>query len=112
MRVPLAAFLALAACAAPAPPPAPVPLLTELPDRPHEVLGRVEARGMPGANVRFVYEDLRRKAGAMDADAVVELERRKLYDPAEPGYFPSYGFDVRSGGAYYILEGLAIRYSE
>jgi hypothetical protein len=129
-----AAFVALAACAAHAPAPEPVPLLTELPDRPHEVLGRVEARGAPGANVRHVYEDLRQKAGALGADAVVELVQRKRYDAAparsdpqrpelgqaypgplealEPGYFPSYGFDVRTSGTYYVVAGLAIRYNE
>lgn len=108
-------------------------MLDERPARAHQVVGRVEARGAPGTNVRFVYDELRRKAEALGADAVVRVEQRKHTDAAplpsgpqewpqlgeaypgpldklEPGALPSYGFDVQTRGPYYVVEGLAIRY--
>jgi hypothetical protein len=127
-----ALLLGLAACAVPTPNPGrPVALLQAEPERPHEVIGKVEARGTPGDNLRRVHEQLRDKARALGADAVVEVEVRQHFDatPApydapqlplpgnaypgplhsfEPGAFPPAGFDVRARGSYYVIEGLAI----
>lgn len=127
---------ALAGCAAQAPvTDAPVAVLDGKPQRPYEVIERIEARGVPGAHVRLVREALADKARALGAEAVVAVEERKHFDglpaPHDPrerpligeaypgplgaferGAFPPAGSDVRSRGPYYVLEGLAIRYTD
>ncbi|HEX6267244.1 MAG TPA: hypothetical protein VFZ81_10145 [Burkholderiales bacterium] len=131
-----AATAFLTSCAAPAPPPRSlVPLLEERPAQPHEVLAHLEARGDPGAPVQYAYDELRWKANAMGADAIVKIEQRSLsdeapvpYDPPdrplmgnaypgplhdlEPGAFPPEGRDLRARGRYYVVEGVAIRYRD
>lgn len=129
----LACVLVLAGCASVEPPAPSAEILSEAPPRPYEALGRVQARGAPGTHRRLVYEELRRKADALGADAVVKLEehtREALapapYDPPqrpllgnaypgplqsfEPGAFPPEGADTRIRGPYLVVEGLAIRY--
>jgi hypothetical protein len=131
----LAAAAALGACAAPESRVERdrIPLLTERPERPHEVIASVEARGFPGTHLAYVYDDLRRKALALGADAVVRVEERTHTDavpppsdsqdrPAignaypgvlgifEPGALPPAGFDVQTSGPYYVVDGLAIRF--
>lgn len=132
---PLSVVLAtmFSACAAPAPERALVPLLQTRPVQPHEELAYLEARGDPGAPVRYAYDALRWKAGAIGADAVVKTGQRSLadqtpaaYDPPdrpllgntypgplesfEPGAFPPAGEGLKARGRYYVVEGIAIRY--
>lgn len=111
-----------------------IQLLGGRPDRPYDEIGRIEARGSPGEQRSFVYQELRNKARALGADAVIEFEERTRMDrlPAtdageaprlgnaypgvlrktEPGAFPPAGFDVQAGGRYYEAEGIAIRYRD
>ena len=126
--------IALAACASVEPPAPPqAALLAEAPQRAYQEIGRVVVRGEPGTHRRLVYQELRRKADALGADAVIELDARTLralapapFDPPqrpllgnaypgplqafEPGAFPPEGDDMRVRGAYLVVEGLAIRY--
>lgn len=131
----VAFVVALTSCAAPGPAPEPTQLLYERPDRPHEVIARVQVRGRPGTHVAYVYDDLRHEAGALGADAVVRTAQRRHTDATplpdkpekrpelgraypgpldafEPGHFPVHGFDLQTSGPYYVVEGLAIRYLE
>jgi hypothetical protein len=127
--------VALAACtAAPERAPPRVTLLDQKPQRGHVVVGTVRAQGYPGQPLGSVYEVLRESAQELGADAVVALEERVRvdatpapYDPPqrplignaypgplqdfEPGAFPPEGSRVRSRGEYYVVEGLAIRFT-
>lgn len=108
-------------------------LLAEAPARPYEEIARIEARGAPGTNPHDAYAELREKAGALGADAVIRVAQRRRHDatPApyepqdrprlgnaypgplgalEPGAFPAEGADLRIRGSYYVVEGIAIRY--
>lgn len=108
-------------------------LLAEPPQRPYEKIARIEARGAPGAQPRHAYDELRDRAGALGADAVIKAGEHRLrdatpapYDPpdrpllgnAHPGplgvfdagAFPPAGADMRVRGPYYVVEGVAIRY--
>jgi hypothetical protein len=131
----LAGAALAAACAAPSPSPSGsrVALLDERPRRPHDVVARLEVRGDPGVPVEHAYGELRWKADALGADAVVKTaERSRLaraparYEPPdrpllgnaypgplrdlEPGAFPPEGRKLKVRGKYYVVEGLAIRY--
>jgi hypothetical protein len=115
----------------PAPPRA--ELLAEAPRRAYEEVAWVQARGAPGTHRDLVYDELRRKADALGADAVLKPVERTLhdhtpapYDPTqrpllgnaypgpmqvfEPGAFAPGGADLRVRGPYYLVEGMAIRY--
>ena len=129
-----ACVLALGACAAPqGAVERQVVLLAEAPQRPYEEIARIEARGAPGTQQPDAYAELREKAGALGADAVIKLAERRRHDatPAphdppdrprlgnaypgplgafEPGAFPAEGADLRIRGPYYVVEGIAIRY--
>ena len=104
-------------------------LLAEVPQRPYDEIARIEARGAPGTNPRDACAELREKAGALGADAVIKVAQRRRHDatPApyepplgnaypgplgalEPGAFPAAGADLRIRGPYYVVEGIAIRY--
>jgi hypothetical protein len=130
----LAVTLLLAACAAP---PVErgrmVPLVGEPPPRAYEEIARLEVRGDTGAPVQHAYDELRWRAAALDADAVIKTGERTHvdrtpapYDPAErplmgnaypgplgvfePGAFPPAGEGLKARGTYYEVEGIAIRY--
>jgi hypothetical protein len=112
--------------------PREIELLSETPQKPYEELGRVEARGVPGEQRSYVYQELCNKARALGADAVIQINERKRADPlppldagdaalmgnaypgplrkTEPGAFPQYGFGVQTGGVYYEVSGVAVRY--
>lgn len=133
-RFPVVLAVLVAACASPAPASL-VPLLAEAPSQPYELVARLEARGDPGEPIEYAYDELRWKANALGADAVVKTEARALVDrtppttppperpllgnayPAplrslEPGAFPEAGRDLKVSGQYFVVEGLAIRYRD
>ena len=109
-----------------------IELLGGTPGRPYEEIGHIEARGRPGEHRRYLYQELRNKARALGADAVMSVEERTREDrmPArdageaallgnaypgpvrrlEPGAFPPAGSDVQVSGPYYEVHGIAIRY--
>lgn len=110
-----------------------IELLGGAPARPYEAIGEIEARGSPGEHRRYVHQELRNKARALGADAVIEIVERSemervpgregsedllgnaypgVVHRALPGSLPAYGFDVQSGGRYYELRGLAVRYTD
>ena len=109
------------------------PMLQTPSERPYEVVGRLHVRGDPGEPVRHVHDELRWRANALGADAVVKTGESELpehapapYDPPdrpllgnaypgplrslEPGAFPPAGRDLKVRGRYYVVEGIAIRY--
>jgi hypothetical protein len=105
--LPLSVALAtiLSACAAPAPDHALVPLLENRPAQPHEELAHLQARGDPGAPLRYAYDELLiRPTGRFWATPPGPLEN------FEPGAFPPAGEGFKSRGRYYLVEGIAIRY--
>jgi hypothetical protein len=53
-----------------------IELLGGTPGRPYEEIGHIEARGRPGEHRRYVYQELRNKARALGADAVMSVEER------------------------------------
>lgn len=75
--------LALGACAS-QPPPEPVALLRVTPEQSYRELGTVEARGSLGTRREAAYDELREKARALGADAVVLLSEERLYHPPTP----------------------------
>lgn len=108
-------------------------MLAQKPDRPYEEIARLEVRGEVGAAPQQLYDELRERAHALGADAVVPIDQHALsdatpapYDPPqrpllgnaypgvfsafERGAFPPEGFEVRTRGRYYVVEALAIRY--
>ncbi|HEX6268091.1 MAG TPA: hypothetical protein VFZ81_14500 [Burkholderiales bacterium] len=110
-----------------------VELIGGAPGRPYDEIGRIEARGRPGEQRSSVYQELRNKARALGADAVIQVEeraqkRRRLPQsgaseapllgnaypaPArktEPGAFPPAGFDLQTSGPYYEVRGIAVRF--
>jgi hypothetical protein len=110
-----------------------VELIGGAPGRPYDEIGRIEARGKPGEHRSYVYQELRNKARALGADAVIRIEERSGLERLPPagageaplmgnpypgpvqsferGAFPSAGFDVRVGGRYYEVSGVAVRYT-
>lgn len=110
-----------------------IELLRGAPARPYEEIGAIEARGRPGEQLGFVRQELRNKARALGADAVIELDERSAFHGApgreaepdllgnaypgpvhrvDPGSLPAYGFELQTGGRYYELRGVAVRYTD
>ena len=136
MRRLAAALSAFAvACAAPPIADPTIPMLAQAPTRAYEEIAPVAARGDPGTPLPYVYDELRRKAQALGADAVIRttqqnrLERAPApYDPpdapllgnaypgvldsTQPGGFPPAGRGLRTRGRVYVVEGMAIRYRD
>jgi hypothetical protein len=110
-----------------------IELIEGAPGRPYDEIGRIEARGRPGEHRSYVYQELRNKARALGADAVIRIEERSAIERLPPprageaplmsnaypgplqrferGALPSAGFDVRVGGRYYEVSGVAVRLS-
>jgi hypothetical protein len=90
-----------------------IELLGGKPDRPYDAIGRIEARGRPGDRRSYARQELRNKARALGADAVIFVEEHPgVLRKTQPGAFPHYGFDVQTGGVRYELRGLAVRYTD
>lgn len=79
-----------------------VAILLESPPQPHSKIALIEARGTVGGGEAELFEDARRKAQALGADAIVRLEVISVYQPPVRVYDPWYGnpFYSRYGYGY------------
>jgi hypothetical protein len=116
---------------APYPPAAATEILFSAPRRPYSEIAVLESRGELGVSSIDVLEDLRRKAQALGADAVIVTANEGRYQPPVAVYDPwfydpffyrqrylygpysPYGdFRVIEGGYYDVAKGIAIRYQD
>lgn len=86
-----------------------IELLGGRPQRPYEEIGRIEARGLPGEQRGFVRQELRNRARALGADAVVAMQESARH--AEPPSLPA-GAGVQYGGRIYEARGIAVRFTD
>ena len=79
-----------------------VTVLLEIPPQPHSKIALIEAQGMVGGGEAELFEEARRKAQALGADAIVRLEVISVYQPPVRVYDPWYGnpFYSRYGYPY------------
>jgi hypothetical protein len=110
-----------------------IELLRGAPARPYEEIGAIEARGRPGEQLGFVRQELRNKARALGADAVIRLDEHNglhasrgreeqpdlIGNPypgpvyrVDPGSVPAPQLEMQTGGRYYELRGIAVRYAD
>jgi len=68
-----------------------IAILLELPPQPHSKIALIEAQGTVGGGEAELYEEARRKAQALGADAIVRLEVISVYQPPVRVYDPWYG---------------------
>lgn len=68
-----------------------VAVLLELPPQPHSKIALIEAQGTVGGGEAELFEEARRKAQALGADAIVRLEVISVYQPPVRVYDPWYG---------------------
>jgi hypothetical protein len=110
-----------------------IELMRGAPQRPYEEIGAIEARGRPGEQLGFVRQELRNKARALGADAVIRVDEQSAFHGVpgreeqpdllgnaypgpvyrvDPGSVPAHGFEMQTGGRYYELRGVAVRFTE
>ncbi len=68
-----------------------VTVLLDLPPQPHSKIALIEAQGMVGGGEAELFEEARKKAQALGADAIVRLEVTSVYQPPIRVYDPWYG---------------------
>jgi len=68
-----------------------VAVLLDLPPQPHSKIALIEARGMVGGGEAELFEEARKKAQALGADAIVRLEVISIYQPPVRVYDPWFG---------------------
>ena len=68
-----------------------VAVLLEPPVQPHSKIALIEAQGTVGGGEAELFEEARRKAQALGADAIVRLEVISVYQPPVQVYDPWYG---------------------
>ncbi|MBI4192783.1 MAG: hypothetical protein HY525_19900 [Betaproteobacteria bacterium] len=69
-----------------------VAILLDFPAQPHLKIALIEAQGMVGGSESELFEDARKKAQALGADAVVRLEVISVYQPPVRVYDPWFGY--------------------
>ena len=122
------------------PPTEHVGILFEYPPQPHVKVALIEAQGSVGGSESELFEEARKRAGALGADAVVRLEVTAVYQPPvlvyDPAYanmfypryryypyhpfYPPYGYSAFpydgyrwiGGGDVKTLKAMAIRFTE
>ena len=127
-----ALVLGLGGCAGLAPEES-VALLEQPPERAYRELGRIDAQGRIAGPRETAYDELRSRAAALGADAVIKLDEERRYrappDPSlegrtalgdpypdlveslRPGFFGYEGSGLRTvGGYYWVVSGVAIAY--
>ena len=128
-----ALVLGLGGCAGLAPEES-VALLEQPPERAYRELGRIDAQGRIAGPRETAYDELRSRAAAAGADAVIKLEEERRYrappvagsaegraglgdaypdlvETFRPGFFDYEGDGFRTvGGYYWFFSGLAIAY--
>lgn len=113
------------------PPTSSVEVLFERPSRPYVQIAMLEAEGEFGTSEVELLEDMRKRAQALGADAIVRTESERwyappvaVYDPwydpffyprryygAFQPYGPPYGdYSLVGGGYYYTAKAIAIKY--
>lgn len=113
------------------PPTSNVEVLFELPSRPYLQIAMLEAEGQFGTSEIELLEDMRQRAQALGADAIVRTESARWYSPPiavydpwyDPFFYPRryyggfwpygppYGdYRVVGGGYYYTAKATAIKY--
>lgn len=68
-----------------------VAVLLDFPPQPHLKIALLEAQGMVGGSEAELFEEARRKAQALGADAIVRMEVISVYQPPVRVYDPWYG---------------------
>jgi len=68
-----------------------VAILLEYPPQPHLKIALIEAQGMVGGSESELFEDARKKAQALGADAIVRMEVTSVYREPVKVYDPWYG---------------------
>ena len=68
-----------------------VAVLLDFPSQPHSRIALLEAQGMVGGGEAELFEDARKKAQALGADAIVRLEVISVYQPPVRVYDPRFG---------------------
>jgi len=112
------------------PPTTNVEILFEPPQRPYTQIAMLETEGEFGVSELELLEDMRERARALGADAIVRTETRQWYQPPTPMYDPMYdpffyprryypyapfgspygGYRWVGGGYYYTAKAMAIKY--
>jgi hypothetical protein len=112
------------------PPTAGAEVLFEPPQRPYLQIAVLEAEGVFGTSELELIEDMRKRAQALGADAVIVTGTREWYQPPSPIYDPMYdpffyprryypyspygvpygGYRWVGGGYYYTAKAIAIKY--
>jgi len=112
------------------PPTSNVEVLFEPPQRPYVQIAVLEAEGVFGTGELELLEDMRERARALGADAIVRTESRQWYQPPTAIYDPMYdpffyprryypyspyaapygGYRWVGGGYYYTAKATAIKY--
>ena len=77
-----------------------VVILLEYPPQPYVKIALIEARGTLGGNEAELFEEARKRARALGADAVVRIEVDALYQPPVRVYDPTYGYPYFSRYRY------------
>ena len=72
------------------PPSEHVSVLFEYPPQPHIKLALIEAQGLPGGTEAELFDDARKRAAALGADAIVRLEITSVHQPPVLLYDPVY----------------------
>jgi hypothetical protein len=67
-----------------------VGILFEYPPQPFVKIALIEAQGSVGGSESELFDDARKRARALGADAVVQLEITAVYVPPVPVYDPTY----------------------
>ena len=68
-----------------------VVILFDYPPQPYVQVALIEAKGSVGGSESALFEDARKRARALGADAIVRLEVTAIYYPPVPVYDPTYG---------------------
>ena len=77
-----------------------VVILLDYPAQPYLKIALIEARGTLGGNEAELFEEARKRARALGADAVVRIEVDALYQPPVRVYDPTYGYPYFSRYRY------------
>ena len=117
-----------------------VVILFDFPPQPYLKVALIESQGSVGGSESALFEDARKRARALGADALVRLEVTAIYYPPVPVYDPAYanlfypryryypfrtfyspywyapypydGYRWIAGGDVQILKAMAIRYTD
>ncbi len=73
-----------------------VVILLDFPAQPFVKVALVEARGTPGGGEAVLFEEARKRAREVGADALVRVEVYSVYQPPVRVYEPAYGYPFYS----------------